>query len=771
MPIWLELESHPIEPLLPDLDPLIGDRLTRLGLVTEQQARAFLKPELYQPTPAAELPGLKTVAERIEKAIHGKDPIWVWGDFDVDGQTSTTILVSTLRDLGGRVNYHIPVRGPESHGLNIPHLAEIIDQGAKLILTCDTGISAHEAIEYANSRGVDVVITDHHDLPAKFPPAIGMTNPKFLPVDHPLASLSGSGVAYKLAEELYERFGQKELCAKHLDLAALGLIADLAELKWDARYIVQLGLKSLRNTNRLGLRTLMDTAELVPENLTEEHIGFVIAPRLNALGRLADANDAVELFTTTNPVRAKMIVSDLESLNSQRQLLTSQVYEGAEAQLRQDPSLIRPVIVLAHPAWPAGVIGIAASRLVDRYHCAVVLLSTPPGEPARGSARSIEGVNISAAIARHKDLLQNFGGHPMAAGLSIDPEKIPEFTRSLKKTVSSMLSEKKLDHVIRVDRVATLGELNLDLADTIEQLAPFGPGNPKLVLVTNQLRMLNSARIGRQKEHLKFQVEDASGNQQTVLWWNAGNEEFPEGNFDLAYNLRASDWKGLRQIQMEVIDIRISEEESIPLGESKVDLKDLRKMDDLKSAIFHLPKGAIVWVEGSDRSSLGHEWIKINPSIKISDRNELTPSECLTIFTSPPSPKELKTALERVNPKQIIILKGAIMPASTEAFMGQLMGLVKHSLNHHDGIASYTGLAAATAQRESAIRSGLSWMVYQGHIRIEWETGDEVKINAGTSLKDPIQSARIWVEIRNMLEETSAYRIHFRRAELNFLFP
>jgi single-stranded-DNA-specific exonuclease len=772
MSIWLEPNPNHFESPLSDLDPIVADRLGRLGLISEQQILAFLDPAHYNPTPATELTGLTAVADRVEAAIRNREPICVWGDFDVDGQTSTTILVSTLQELGARVTYHIPVRGPESHGLNIPHLSEVIDDCAKLILTCDTGISAHEAIEYANSRGVDVVITDHHDLPPELPPAVAITNPKFLPVDHPLATLAGAGVAYKLAEELYARFGLKNTAEKHLDLAALGLVADLAVLQGDARYLVQRGLDALRNTHRLGLKVLMDTAELNPEHLTEEHIGFVIAPRLNALGRLADANIAVDLFTTSDSSRARVIVTILEGLNAQRQLLTSQVYAAAESQIQKDPSILsKPLIVLAHPHWPAGIIGIAASRLVDRFHRPVILLSTPPDEPARGSARSIEGINLTAAIANHKDLLLSFGGHPMAAGLSMDSDKISEFQSLLGKTIASMLTKKGLEHVIQIDKIYNLDELNMDLADTIEQLAPFGSGNPKPVLATNNLRIINSTKIGRHQDHIKFLVEDATGTQQTVLWWNAGSEELPEGIFDLAYNLRASDWKGLRQIQMEFIDFRISAEEQTPEKTSNIEIMDSRDIDDSQSAIKNLPKGTLVWVEGEEKSSLIQKFSKINPTIKIKDRNELVPSACLAIWTPPASLKDFKIALEIVNPGQIILLKGSTLIVAPEIFIGQLMGLVKYTLNHHNGTTTYSALAAATSQRERTIRSALSWMVFQGQVSIAQETGDEIKLHISTSLKDPIQAARCWVEVRNLLEETSAYRAHFSRADKNMLLP
>jgi len=772
MSIWIEPKSRHIESPLPHLDPIVTDRLVSLGLKTEQQAIAFLDSSHYKPSPASELPGLTKVADRVETAILKSEPICVWGDFDVDGQTSTTILVSTLQDLGARVTFHIPVRGPESHGIGIRQLSDVIENGAKLILTCDTGINSHEAIGYAKSQDVDIVITDHHDLPPELPPAVAITNPKLLHTDHPLSTLAGAGVAYKLAEELYARYGQENKVEKYLDLTALGLVADVAELKGDTRYLVQRGLETLRSTQRLGLQALMESAELIPDHLTEEHIGFIIGPRLNALGRLADANIAVELFTTTNYSRAKVIATILEGLNAQRQMLTNQVYAAAESQIKADPTILqKALIVLAHPAWPAGIIGIAASRLVERYNRPVILISNPPNEPARGSARSIEGINLTAAIANHKELLLGFGGHPMAAGLSIDSEKIPEFQRKIAKTIATLLPERNLEPTIQVNGIYNLDELNLDLADCIEKLAPFGSGNPKLVLASNQLKITNSSKIGRQKEHIKFVVEDKTGTQQAVLWWNAGDEELPEGVFDLAYNLRASDWKGSRQIQMEFIDFRSSPQEQAPRKQPVVEVVDLRDNGDLCSLINILPTGTLMWIEGEEKKSLQIEFNKLNPELKYADRNELESVTNFAIWTPPASPIDLKMALHIVKPERIYLLKGSFVTTTPEEFLKQLLGLIKFTLNHHKGNITYSALAAATGQSETTIRSAIQWMIFQGEVTITREINNEIKLAQDASLKDPKQASKYWAEIRSLLSETLAYRTHFLRADKNSLLP
>jgi single-stranded-DNA-specific exonuclease len=272
---WTEPAPLRFTAILPDMHPVVARALQQRGLATRQAVNAFIDPQAYLPTSASQLPGLVQAVARLEFAIRRRQSICVWGDFDVDGQTSTTILYQTLHDLGAQVTFHIPVRDRESHGVNLPILQEVINQGAQLILTCDTGITSNPAVDYAHSRGVDMIVTDHHDLPPLLPSAFAIVNPKLLLEGHPLATLSGAGVAYKLSEELCARIGCPELSIHHLDLTALGLVGDLAALTGDTRYLVQLGLAELRHTRRLGLQVMLEMAELNPANLTEEHIGFV----------------------------------------------------------------------------------------------------------------------------------------------------------------------------------------------------------------------------------------------------------------------------------------------------------------------------------------------------------------------------------------------------------------------------------------------------------------------------------------------------------------
>ncbi len=742
-----------------DLHPLVAQTLVQRGIQTPEAARAFLDPEAYSPAPPADLPGLSAAADRVEAAIQRHEPICVWGDFDVDGQTSTTILHSALLALGADVVYHIPIRARESHGVNLPVLAEVIDRGARLVLTCDTGIGASEAVEYARGRGVDFVITDHHDLPEDLPGAAALTNPKLLPPSHPLASLSGSGVAYELAAELLNRIPSSRLSSSDLvDLAALGLVADLARLTGDSRYLVQRGLEALRHTKRLGLRTMLELAEVDARRLTEEHIGFTLAPRLNALGRLGDANPAVEFFLTSDPGRARLIAVQLEGLNAQRQMLTDQVTQAAEAQLRANPALLaEPVLVLGHTAWPGGVVGIAASRLVERYYRPAILLSMPEGEAARGSARSVEGIDITAAISAQKDLLLGFGGHPMAAGLSIQPDRLPEFRRRLARTVEKMTGGVKPEPALAISAWLDLPDASLELAETLEQLAPFGPGNEKPVLAARGLRLVAVAAIGRNKEHRKLTVADETGETRTILWWNGAGEDLPDGRFDLAFTLRASDWRGVLQAQLEFVDFRVVEEKPVEIRRPALEVLDFRREEHPLSALNALPGETLVWAEGEDKKKFAGV-----------DRSSLGPCETLVIWTAPASPEILRTALETARPSRLVLFGRPAAADDPKLFLERLAGLVKFAIHQRQGATNFPALAEATAQREAAVRLGLEWLAAKGQIVFE-SRGEELHLAAGDQAGNPYAVGELESGIRTVLAETHAYRLYFSRADKDSL--
>jgi len=751
---WLDpppIDASPLASL--NLHPLIAQTLLRRGISRPEEAEAFLHPEKNPSTP---FPEIEKAVEPLNLAIRNGDRICVWGDFDVDGQTSTALLVQTLQALGADVVYYIPIRGKESHGVHIESLQPILDGGVKLLLTCDTGITAHEAVDYCNSRGVDVVITDHHDLGETLPNAKAVVNPKLLPEDHPLKNLAGVGVAYKLAEALLALSDQQVAISNSLlDLVALGLIADVALLRGETRSLAQKGIQALRTTNRLGLQVMAELAGASLETLTEETIGFTFAPRLNALGRLSDANPAVELLITDNASRARVLAAQIEGLNAQRRLLTSQVTAAAEAQLRENPSLLsEPVIVLAHPNWPGGVVGIVANRLVERYHKPALLLTEGEDGILRGSARSVEGLHITEAIASQKDLLLGFGGHPMAAGLSLLKENLPAFRKGLGKAIERQLGEiVREEPSLQIDAWLGLDQINLSLADSLELLAPFGAGNPPLTLATRGVKIKSVAEIGKGKEHLRLTVEDQNGNVQSVLWWGGAGEELPDGGstFDIAYSLRASTFRGAKQVTLQFEELRLVEEKPLEIRPAKLDIRDMRAQPSL----LNLQPSTLIWAEGPDRGAGV-------------PRFELRPAQEFSIYTTPASPADLRRALEIVQPKIVYVFGVSPPPQKTDEFLTYLAGLCKYVLNQRQGKVNLQELAAAMAARESAVRIGLEWLAAGGHVTVSGEE-DALLLSRGNGETNQYLQKELFIAVKGILEETAAYRAYFATADIQRL--
>lgn len=762
---WIDPTPVSVPDVLRDFvggHPLVAETLVRRGFGTVEAARAFLDANAYVPASADELPGLVQAVDRILSAIRDKARICVWGDFDVDGQTATTVLVETLRDLGGEVFYHIPVRATESHGVKLPALQQVLDAGAQLILTCDTGIDAHEAVEFAVARGVDVVITDHHELPPELPDACAIVNPHLLADAHPLATLPGVGVAYKLAEALYAHAGRAEDATRYLDLVALGIVADVAQQTGDTRYLLQRGLAHLRDTRRVGLQELIKLARINPVRISAEHIGFGLAPRLNALGRLADASISVDFFTTTNPTQARILASELEALNDRRRLLSDQVFAAAEAQILQDPSMLDyAALVLENTAWPPGVIGIVANRLIDLYHRPVVLISTSDDGVGRGSARSVEGCHITEAIATQRYLLTSFGGHAMAAGLALPVENIAAFRRGLSRAVAAQVGAVLPQPVLNIDSYLTLADLSLALVDDLERLAPFGAGNPPLTLATRDLMLVAQKTLGRDGRHLLMTVEDRDGTQQSAVWWRWNGAPLPEGRFDLAYTVRANDYRGRRELQIVWEDMRLVElaAPTIIVTPPVLEIIDYRReprQHTLLTPLLGLNESQ-VWREGPAATDIPGD-----------DRLGLSAASTLAIWTLPPGPDVLREVMAQVIPTKVYLFNNDPGLDQLESFLKRLAGLVKYALHNTAGRVTISTLAAMTASRESAVWLGLAWLEAKGHITVWDRDGDSMHLTAGGEKLDE-QVAHVTEQLSALLDEIAAYRQHFARANVKVL--
>jgi single-stranded-DNA-specific exonuclease len=697
------------------------------------------------------------------QAIKHREPVAIWGDFDADGQTSTALLLETLRALGARVTARVPTR-QEGHGLHPQGLEQLIADGARLILTCDTGVTAQNAVARANQLGAEVIITDHHVLGQDLPPALAVVNPHRLPPGHPMAALTGVGVAYQLARAL-----DADIAVRSLDLVALGTVADVGALTADNRYLVQLGLDALCHTTRPGLQAVYKAADLRPAGITEEHVGFVLGPRLNALGRLADAARGVELLTTADATLARTLATEVEGLNARRQWLTKQVTSAALSQIERDPSLLSEyhALVLSHDDWPGGIVGIVAGRLAERFGKPTLLVSTPEGRLARGSGRSVPGVDLVAALTTcaglvprapsgsDEPLLKGYGGHPGAAGFSLERERIPEFRAAFSRAIAAATAAIP-EPTLAIDAYVELPDLTLDLVAEISRLAPFGRGNPALTLAVRELRILSHATIGRTGEHLRLTVQDVHETTQTVFWWQGADQPLPGGIFDLALTLRASDYRGMAEVQAEWIHARLQEPDAVEIEPvPTIEIRDYRGVSSPEAVLRDLValEEIQVWAEGHTP-----------PAVEVRTRLELKPCPRLAVWNSPPSMYVWQAALDRTQPDEVILFAQDPGLDQREAFLGQLAALVKFALRAKQGQIDLKRAAAKLGHRANTVAAGLEHLEATAVLAIV-ERGEErwqVLAGAGQPDAEKVELASARLDLR--LEETSAYRQYFRNA-------
>lgn len=769
--------------------PLIARLLAQRGVTEPAQALAFLDPAHYTPAPPHALFGVTAAARLLYDALLRRANILVWGDFDVDGQTSTSLLVAALRRLGSdeRVRFHVPNRFTESHGIRITSLEEkLANEEFKpdVILTCDTGITDGAAVGIAKDRGLTVIITDHHDLPPELQGLVpgvdgiagqeaaivgqesirradAIVNPKLQPPGDPLRTLPGVGVAYKLVQELFALMGRAGEERDLLDLVALGIVADVATQVHDARYLLQLGLEQLRRTRRTGLLALMDVARVAPETIDADAIGFQLGPRMNALGRLEDATVAVELLTTRDAIRAGQLAGRMERLNQQRRLLTSQTTAVALEMIERNPRLLDlNGLVLAHQAWHAGIVGIVASRLAGQFQKPTVLLLNPPGETARGSARSIPGVDIGAAIAGCAHLLLTHGGHPGAAGLSLNPDNIERFRRELDRQIELNRIPEVVPGLV-IDAHIPLETVDMALAEEFQRLAPYGNGNPTPQFLSTQLTVVEDRRFGREGEHRRIVVASPNGARLPVLLFNGSDEELPSSPIDLVYTVSINTFRGERTLQLNYVASRASQvaEPSDLLAAPKpsVRIHDLRH-EPLALDALPTPTVATWYAEGTKLEAMG---------VAYAPRNTPTaePGRPLVIFSAPPSAHLLRLLYEQHQPSVIYLVGQLTSDDSVDAVVRSVAGMCKYAIQRNQPL-QLERMAARLGLTTQIIRHSLLWLQAKAQITLhEWEKDGSVQISHADENNEPGEPALLLAQLTEYLAEVRAYRRYFLRAK------
>ena len=535
--------------------PAIARVLVRRGIDTPQRLSALLDPPHKLPYDPLRITGMDIALKRLYAAVNNGERVGIFGDFDVDGITGTAIISEGLTSLGVPVTPYLPHRVDEGHGLSNAAIDTMSQQGVTLIVTVDTGITSFEEVDYAKSLGVDVIITDHHLPHDGVPNAVTSLNPKLPGGDYPFFELCGAGIGFKLVQGLFEFYGQP-WDPGLLELAALGTIADLVPLLDENRYLVREGLRELANTRRPGLRALYGSARVDPDEITAETVSFQIAPRLNSAGRMGDPMDSFNLLTTTSPEEAGALTRKLESLNMERRAASEEAYVIAD-QLVEDLGELPPLLVISDERFLRGVAGLIAGRLVDRHRRPAVVIAVE-GEYSVASGRSIPEFNIVAAMESCEDLLVRFGGHSQAAGLTVATKDIPQLKSRLEAYSAESLETQGLIRTVEIDAEISFDELDETMIRWINDLEPYGPGNPRPVFASMGVKVLETFHMGREQQHLRLRVE-MNGARFTALAFNQADKWQPNTKFaDLAFTVMKDSFRGKGAIALRLLDFKPS---------------------------------------------------------------------------------------------------------------------------------------------------------------------------------------------------------------------
>lgn len=545
-----------------NVSPIVAALLISRGYDSPETAQKFLNPQLSDLHDPFLLKDMRKAVERIFQAIERKHKILVWGDYDVDGTTGTVVLRKALEILGARSGFHIPHRFTEGYGLNIEKLAEAKEKGYELVISVDTGSRAFEAADWARDNGVDLIITDHHlaDEEKGSPDAFAVINPNQPDCDYPDKNLAGVGVAFKLVHALLREKGRENLAASFLKMVAIGTIADIMNLTGENRAIVTLGLRDLPKAKNHGLRALMEVADCRSE-MNSFDIGFRIAPRINAAGRMDAAKQIVELFEAENFDQAREIAEALNKLNIERQTVQRQIFDYAlQEYLENGERDNQYVAVIAGENWHRGVIGLASSKITEKFYRPSLVISVENGI-GHGSARSIADYHLLDGLTACAELFEKFGGHRAACGFTIKGENIPALRDKLNRHAAENIEDAHLTPELSIDAAVAASSLNLELVEQLKKLEPYGMGNPRPVFVTKNFQLSREPFVMKEK-HLKMHLADESNKMFEAVWWDGvdklnGQTLRVGQRIELAYSPESNTWNGNTRLQLKVEDLKI----------------------------------------------------------------------------------------------------------------------------------------------------------------------------------------------------------------------
>ena len=761
----------------------LTDRLLEVrGIIKEDAKYEFLHPLEITLTHPNAFCDMKKAVERIVKAIDQKEKILIYGDFDADGVTSTSVLIKTLSHLGAQVDYYIPDRDSEGHGLHKETLVPLLTQKKpKLIITVDNGISSVDEVRFINSFGRDVIITDHHEAPEEQPPAFAIINPKAMnSLDEKLTttqieyltSLAGVGVAFKLAQGILEHYNKLEYSYELLPFVAVGTVADLVPLIGENRYLVIKGMELISQGKHYGLKRMLDAAgiNVSEENkLTSEQVAFTIAPRINASGRLDSVDAAIKLMISDNKQEIEMAIISLENFNKVRQELCSKIFEEADA-VWQASGMKDNAIVICNKDWHIGIIGIVASKFVEKYYKPTFIMNySEENKLYRCSARGVKELNLYDILTNISEYFDKYGGHQLAAGFSFSEEKSSFETvkKALNKTVDEMLNGEKLTPSLDIDLELDINDIDISLVEEISKLEPFGTSNPSPTFVLKDLTLKQKKLMGSTKEHLKLLIDTPNGTKDCV-WWSKGDIPLIAGDkLDIAFAPQLNTFNGSTDIQLIIKDIHsdaLKEEEH-----SKIKIYDHRKKTDILRQVNDYIKTAKIGISvfAEDRNIIDTLKPYENISKCIVNRNTAFKNDALMFFDYPCSDDVYEKIKTTVCANALHYMNYKNYKPDTCGVLKAFASMIRYCVNNQNGVFVLNRAAAALGITEEIAETLLGIFSDSGMIKI-LETSEEFyKIEFLNNIPvDKIPATVKYEEFAELMNSVNEYKNSFMKIEL-----
>ena len=757
--------------------PLIDRLLEVRGIVNEDAKREFLHPleiTLTHPNAFVDMP---KAVDRIVRAIDEKENILIYGDFDADGVTSTSVLLKTFRHLGAQVDFYIPNRETEGHGLNSKALVKLMSQKKpKLIITVDNGISSNDEVKFINSFGRDIIITDHHEAPEELPEAYAIINPKAMnSLDEKLTTsqiesltyLAGVGVAFKLAQGVLERYDKLDYSYEILPFVTVGTIADIVPLKGENRFFVTKGLELIAAGKHYGLKRMLDVAGVGTDNgLTAEQIAFTVAPRINASGRLDTVDAAIKLMTSENKQEIEMSIITLENYNKLRQELCSETFAEADEMWKATGGKDNAV-VLFNKDWHIGIVGIVASKFVEKYYKpAFIMTYSEESKQYRCSARGVKELNLYEIMSNISELFDGFGGHQLAGGFSFSGD-FETVKKALNKTIDEMLNGQKLSPSIDIDLELDISEVDISLVEDINKLEPFGAENPSPTFAVKNLTLKQKKLMGSTKDHLKLIIDTPSGTKDCV-WWSRGDIPLIAGDkLDIAFAPQLNTFNGTTDIQLIIKDIHsdaLKEEEK-----SKIKIYDHRKKTNIFSQVNDYIKNSKLGI------SVFAEDRKVIESLKpyeyitkcIINRSTADKNDVLMFFDYPCCDDVYTNLKQTVCASSLHYMNYQNYKPDEESMLKSFASMIRYSCNNLEGKFALSRAASALGITEEIVETLLEIFEDCGMIKIKERNEEDyiIEFVSQIELSKALHTVK-YAEFTELMNTINDYKNKFMTLDL-----